>query len=101
MKRKTIAIIFAALLAFSAASCGTVAEAPAGAGAAAGTEQAADQSAAQAAASTAETGSKILKAASSFAYPSLDVHKEYYGWYTSIYGISEALFQMDENSEVD
>ncbi len=100
MKRKVIAIIFAALLAVSAASCGTVAEAPAGAGTAAGTEQAADQSAAQVAASTAETGSKILKAASSFAYPSLDVHKEYYGWYTSIYGISEALFQMDENSEV-
>ncbi|WP_029231703.1 hypothetical protein [Butyrivibrio sp. VCB2006] len=35
--------------------------------------------------------------ATSFAYPSLDVHKEYYGWYTSIYGFSEALFKMDEN----
>ncbi|MCR4902731.1 MAG: ABC transporter substrate-binding protein [Butyrivibrio sp.] len=42
---------------------------------------------------------KILRTAASFAYPSLDVHKEYYGWYTSIYGISEALFKMNENSE--
>ena len=42
----------------------------------------------------------ILRTAASFAYPSLDVHKEYYGWYTSIYGISEALFRFDENAEV-
>lgn len=39
----------------------------------------------------------ILKTAASFAYPSLDVHKEYYGWYTSIYGLSETLFKLDEN----
>ncbi len=38
---------------------------------------------------------KILRTAASFAYPSLDVHKEYYGWYTSIYGVSEALFKMN------
>ena len=41
-----------------------------------------------------------LRTAASFAYPSLDVHKEYYGWYTSIYGISEALFKFDVNAEV-
>ena len=41
-----------------------------------------------------------LRTAASFAYPSLDVHKEYYGWYTSIYGISEALFKFDENAAV-
>ena len=41
---------------------------------------------------------QILKLAESFAYPSLDVHKEYYGWYTSIYGLSEALFRLDENA---
>lgn len=40
----------------------------------------------------------ILRTAASFAYASLDVHKEYYGWYTSIYGVSEALFRFDENS---
>lgn len=43
-------------------------------------------------------GDNILRTAASFAYPSLDVHKEYYGWYTSIYGLSEALFKLDENS---
>ena len=48
-------------------------------------------------ATSTEAGEKILHTAASFAYPSLDVHKEYYGWYTSIYGISEALFKMDEN----
>ena len=44
----------------------------------------------------ADGGKKILKTAASFAYPSLDVHKEYYGWYTSIYGVSEALFKMND-----
>ena len=45
-----------------------------------------------------EEGDNILKTAASFAYPSLDVHKEYYGWYTSIYGLSEALFKFDESA---
>ena len=44
------------------------------------------------------SGDNILRTAASFAYPSLDVHKEYYGWYTSIYGLSEALFRFDENA---
>ncbi len=43
---------------------------------------------------------KILRVAESFAYPSLDAHKEYYGWYTSIYGITEALFKMGDDSSV-
>ena len=45
-----------------------------------------------------EEGDNVLKTAASFAYPSLDVHKEYYGWYTSIYGLSEALFKFDESA---
>ena len=57
---------------------------------------------------TAQTGSqpastaepKILKLAASFAYPRLDVHKEYYGWYTSIYGVSEALFRVGDDLSV-
>ncbi len=40
---------------------------------------------------------KILKLAESFAYPSLDAHKEYYGWYTSIYGITETLFRVGDD----
>ena len=43
-------------------------------------------------------GDNTLRTAASFAYPSIDVHKEYYGWYTSIYGISEALFKFDETA---
>ena len=44
------------------------------------------------------SGDNILRTAASFAYASLDVHKEYYGWYTSIYGLSEALFRFDESA---
>lgn len=49
--------------------------------------------------SDAGSGDNILYTAASFAYPSIDVHKEYYGWYTSIYGLSEALFKFDENAK--
>ena len=45
------------------------------------------------------SGDNILRTAASFAYPSIDVHTEYYGWYTSIYGLSEALFKFDENAK--
>lgn len=43
---------------------------------------------------------KILKLAMNFAYPSLDAHKEYYGWYTSNYGITETLFRMGDDSAI-
>lgn len=43
---------------------------------------------------------KILHLAKSFAYPSLDAHVEYYGWYTSIYGITETLYRIDDNSSL-
>lgn len=43
---------------------------------------------------------KILRAAASFAYSSLDAHKQYYGWYTSIYGITESLFRMADDASV-
>lgn len=43
---------------------------------------------------------KKINIATSFAYPSLDTHKDYYGWYTNIYGISQTLFTIDENLDV-
>ncbi|MBO4360066.1 MAG: ABC transporter substrate-binding protein [Eubacteriaceae bacterium] len=43
---------------------------------------------------------KWLKMAVSFMYPSLDVHKDYNGWYTSIYGISETLFRVDDDMSI-
>ncbi len=78
--QKILAMLLAGVMALSMFGCGT-------------TEQVAGEV-------TTETGSEdnILRTAASFAYPSLDVHKEYYGWYTSVYGVSEALFKLDENS---
>ena len=53
-----------------------------------------------AAAEAAPAEPKILKLAESFAYPSLDVHKDYYGWYTSIYGMSETLFRVEDDLSI-
>lgn len=47
----------------------------------------------------AEEG-KWLKLAESFAYPSLDAHKDYYGWYTSIYGVTETLFRVADDLSI-
>ena len=46
-------------------------------------------------------GGKWLKLAESFAYPSLDAHRDYYGWYTSIYGITETLFRVADDLSID
>ena len=43
---------------------------------------------------------KFLNLAANFAYPSLDTHKEYYGWYTSVYGITEGLFKLGDDMSV-
>lgn len=43
---------------------------------------------------------KILHIAESFAYEKLDPHKDYYGWYTSIYGATETLYKIDDNSNM-
>ncbi|SDB58543.1 ABC transporter substrate-binding protein [Butyrivibrio sp. INlla16] len=113
MKKKILSMILTAVLAVSAVGCGGSGESQPAEDTAktenTQTETAAEQTddaveaedTTEAAGDTTEADAssepKILKAAASFAYPSLDVHKEYYGWYTSIYGISEALFKMDEN----
>ncbi len=44
---------------------------------------------------------KILYAASNFAYASVDAHKEYYGWYTSVYGVTESLFRLTDDSAIE
>ena len=43
---------------------------------------------------------KILKLAESFAYASLDAHKDWNGWYTSIYGLTETLFKVGDDLSV-
>ena len=79
--QKILAMLLAGVMALSMFGCGTT-----------------EQTASEAGDVTNESEDNILRTAASFAYPSLDVHKEYYGWYTSIYGLSEALFKLDENS---
>ena len=51
-------------------------------------------------ASAAGAEGKWLKLAESFAYPSLDAHKDYYGWYTSIYGVTETLFRVEDDLSI-
>ncbi len=43
---------------------------------------------------------KLIRLAESFCYTSLDVHKDYYGWYTSIYGVSETLFRVSDDMSI-
>lgn len=43
---------------------------------------------------------KILRVGASFAYPSLDAHKDYYGWFTSLYGLTETLFKLGDDSSL-
>ena len=49
----------------------------------------------------AETSEKHLNLAANFAYASLDTHKDYNGWYTSIYGITETLFKMADDMSIE
>ena len=110
-KMKWLALLLAlAMLLCLAACAGTNTPAPGGnepASASSGSEPAQSGDSAPAAepnaddpapASAAEP--KILKLAESFAYASLDAHKEYYGWYTSIYGVTETLFRVGDDLSV-
>ncbi len=95
MKSKICSFLFAAIVAANIMGCGEVA-----------TDQQIEGTSTDSingivSESSQSSGSKILRTAASFAYPSIDVHKEYYGWYTSIYGVSEALFKMDENMSAE
>ncbi|MBR5065791.1 MAG: ABC transporter substrate-binding protein, partial [Oscillospiraceae bacterium] len=47
-----------------------------------------------------EPEKKILRMAESFAYASLDAHKDWNGWYTSIYGMTETLFKVGNDLSV-
>ncbi len=94
MKKKILAALLAAVMALSMGACGSNVE----------TQTTESNTAAEGSdnqAQPAAVGEKILRTAASFAYPSLDVHKEYYGWYTSIYGVSESLFKLDETMSAE
>lgn len=44
---------------------------------------------------------KILQAGVSFCIASMDAHKDYNGWYTNVYGVTEELFRLNSNFEVE
>ena len=43
----------------------------------------------------------ILKSVETFAYGSLDPHVDYYSWHSQKYGLTESLFRINENMEVE
>ena len=78
--KKTLALLLALCMILALAACGQ--KAPAEAPAAEAAPAAETAPAADAAPAPQET--KWLRMATNFAYPSLDAHKDYYGWYTQI-----------------
>ncbi len=92
--KKLFSLFLALCLVLSLSACG---QAGTGAPASAGqTEPAAASGKADAPAQSADEP-KILKLAESFAYASLDAHKDWNGWYTSIYGLTETLFKVGDD----
>ncbi len=95
-KNRLIALLSALCLMLCFAACGpkgspAPSQAPA-------PDTAAPEPATEAPAPAAEP--KILKLAESFAYASLDAHKDWNGWYTSIYGLTETLFKVGDDLSV-
>ena len=82
-KMKWIALALALVMVLGLVACGGKAETAAGPSGSAATGE-----------------PKILKLAESFAYASLDAHKDWNGWYTSIYGLTETLFRIDNDLNV-
>ncbi|MBE6909773.1 MAG: ABC transporter substrate-binding protein [Ruminococcaceae bacterium] len=102
-KNKMIAALLALCMALSLAACGGGQTAPetgtqTPAAPAAETPAAPAQTQPEPAAAPAQP--KQLRLAESFAYASLDAHKDYYGWYTSIYGVTETLFKVGDDLSV-
>ena len=91
--RKLLPLLLAMCMLLTLAACGQ--KAPESAAPPADTGADAVPAAAPAAAEP-----KFLKMAVNFAYPSLDAHKDYYGWYTQIYGVTETLFRIDSEMSV-
>lgn len=42
-----------------------------------------------------------LHLANNFSYASLDPHKDYQGWYSSCYGVTETLFKLNDDMGID
>ena len=90
--KKALSLLLVVCLALSLAACGGSGSSAPAADAPASSSAQSQPAAPAAAAAPAEP--KILKMAESFAYASLDAHKDWNGWNTSIYGLSETLFKV-------
>jgi peptide/nickel transport system substrate-binding protein len=93
--KKLFTLLLAMCLLLSLCACGG--EKKADTPAASSTET---QAAVPAAQPAAPAEPKILKMAVSFFYTSLDAHKDWNGWNSSIYGLSEALFKVGNDMGV-
>ena len=82
--KKTLALLLALCMILALAACGQTAPAA--------------EPAPTAEAEPARQEAKWLRMATNFAYPSLDAHKDYYGWYTQIYGMTETLYRIDADT---
>lgn len=76
--KKAAALLLAVVMLFALASCGT----SSGAG-------------------SNNNNNRTITIAVPFVYDSLDTHKDFQGWYTSIYGVTESLFKMDDEGRVE
>lgn len=100
--RSLTALLLVLCLCVSLASCGG-----AGSGSSASDSQSAEGTVGQESSglSSQETeqpaGEKILRVGSAFAYPSLDAHKDYNGWGSSLYGLTETLFKLGDNASLE
>lgn len=50
---------------------------------------------------TATSAGGTLNSVEGFAYASLDPHKDYYSWHSQKYGLTESLFRLSDNMEVE
>ena len=101
--KKLFTLLLAMCLLLSLCACGGEKKADAPAAPAAQAPAASStvsQTAAPAAQPAAPAEPKILKMAVSFFYTSLDAHKDWNGWNSSIYGLSEALFKVGNDMGV-
>lgn len=99
-KSKLLSLVLALVMLMSLAACGSKTAAPTTPASQPETAAPAAAPAAPTEAPSAAAEPKILKLAESFAYASLDAHKDWNGWYTSIYGLTETLFRVDNDMAV-
>jgi len=112
--KKITALVMTAAMVLSLAACGqkqpaqTQAAAPAAtqAQAAAPAETKADapaetQAAAPEASAEETHAGGTFKSIETFMYSSLDPHKDYYSWHSQKYGLTESLFRINDNNEVE